>query len=58
MLGQHYYLYLLPVDQHGGFDLSWLKIIADPHTVVLSPFSEWIVESNLLKCSMTADNRN
>ena len=58
VLGQHYYLYLLPVDHHGGFDLSWLKMIADPHTVVLDPSLEWTVESNVLKCSMTADNRD
>ena len=58
VLGLHYYLYLLPVDQPGGFDLSRLKIIADPHTVVLSPSSEWSVESSVLKCSMTADNQN
>lgn len=58
VLGQHYYLYLLPVDQHGEFDFSWLKMIADPHTVVLGSSSEWAVESNVLKCSMTADNRD
>lgn len=58
VLGQHYYLYLVPVDQHGEFDLSWLKMIADPHTVVLGSSSKWAVEFNVLKCSMTADNRN
>lgn len=58
VLGQHYYLYLVPVDQHGGFDHSRLKMIADPNTVVLGPSSEWTVESNVLKCSMTADNRD
>ena len=58
VLGQYYYLYLLPVDQHGGFDFSRLTMIPDPNTVVLGPSSEWTVESNVLKCSITPDNRN
>ena len=58
VLGQHYYLYLLPVDQRGGFDLAWLKMVADPQAVVLGSSSQWIVESNVLKCGMAADDRD
>ena len=56
VLGQHYYLYLLPVDKRGGFDIARLRMVADPHAVVLDGSSRWIVESNVLKCGMAADD--
>ena len=58
VLGKHYYLYLLPVDRCWGFDLAGLKMVADPHTVVLGPSSQWTVEFNVLRCGMTADGRD
>ena len=57
VLGQHYYLYLLPVDRSRGFDLAGLKMVVDPYTAVLGSSSQWTVESNVLRCSMTADGR-
>ena len=41
-----------------GFDLAWLKMVADPHAVVLGSSSQWIVESNVRKCGMAADDRD
>lgn len=45
-----YYLYLLPVDKHGLFDIARLKIIANPCDVVLAEATDWICESNVLRC--------
>ena len=44
------YLYLLPVDKHGLFDIARLKIIANPYDVVLAEATDWICESDALRC--------
>lgn len=54
VLGEHYYLYLLPVDLRGDFDFSALKIVADPHAVVLGPSSDWTVEADVLRCGLAS----
>ncbi len=56
VFGSWYYLYLLPVDRHGVFCTERLQIIADPHSVVLKPSSDWLVESNILQCSLAAND--
>lgn len=52
VLGQHYYLYLLPVDRRGNFDFAALKMIADPHVVVMGSPSDWTVEEGVRKCGL------
>lgn len=49
--GSWYYLYLLPIDRGGTFNLEDLWIIRDPHSVVLGSVNEWIVERGVLVCS-------
>ena len=49
-LGFLYYLYLLPLDKYGKFDISGLKIIADPYNVVIKDGAEWVCETNVLTC--------
>ena len=45
-----YYLYLLPVDKRGLFDIERLEMIADPCNVVLAESGDWITEPNALRC--------
>jgi hypothetical protein len=52
IFGSCYYLYLLPVDRQGAFRIEGLRIIADPHLVVLRSSADWLVESNVLQCSL------
>ena len=50
--GHWYYLYLLPVANKDSFDLSKLKVIANPLDTVLSEHSEWNVELDVALCSL------
>jgi hypothetical protein len=51
-LEEVYFLYLLPVSSEGSFDLSRLRIIPDPHKAVLTSQKEWIIESDVIRCSL------
>ncbi len=50
--GSWYYLYLLPVDRQGAFNIQGLRIVADPYSAVLRSAGEWIVESDVMQCSL------
>lgn len=52
--GLWYYLYLLPVDRQGVFNLQGLRMIADPHSAVFGSAGEWIVESDVMQCSLAS----
>ena len=52
--GSWYYLYLLPVDRSGVFDLESLRIIRDPHSAVLGSASDWITETGVTLCRLGA----
>lgn len=49
-LGNWYYLYLLPVNKNGLFDLQELKILTNPFKEVLGISTDWISEPNVLQC--------
>lgn len=51
-LQESYFLYLLPVSAEGGFDLSRMRIIPDPHKAVFAYQKEWIIESDVIRCSL------
>ena len=57
-LGSWYYLYLLPVGKKGVFSLEDLRIIQDPHSKVLGLPSEWVTESDIIKCTLVANPRS
>lgn len=50
LLGQWYYLYLLPVTAGRGFAINELEIIPDPHASVLQAPDAWAVEPDVLRC--------
>lgn len=45
-----YYLYLLPVDGQGRFDLNRLKTINDPLRMLMGADSDWIIEPDGVAC--------
>lgn len=55
MFGAWYYLYLVPVSTGGGFNIGSLRMLSDPHKAVLGPGSEWIVEKDIVRCSLDTD---
>ncbi len=57
-LGSWYYLYLLPVGKKGAFSLEDLRIIQDPHSKVLGSASEWVTESDIVKCTLVGNPRS
>ena len=52
VLKESYFLYLVPVRAIGEFDLSNLKIISDPHKVMLESPNEWVIETDVIRCSL------
>jgi hypothetical protein len=52
LLGEWYYLYLLPVKANGRFAINELQIVSDPHTAILNNNRMWFVESDVLRCSL------
>lgn len=52
VLQESYYLYLLPVDSGGSFDLGRLMMIPNPHIAVLGSETEWIIEPDVICCSL------
>lgn len=50
MFQKSYFLYLLPVKTNVSFDLSSLKIIPDPSQTILKTNSDWIVETDIVRC--------
>ena len=55
LLGEWYYLYLLPVKAKGHFAIDDLRMIAHPHTAVLHAPNTWAVESDVLRCCLRQD---
>ena len=51
-LRELYYLYLLPVRDGGRFEVDNLEVIRDPWWTVLGATSEWIVETEVVHCSL------
>ncbi len=51
-LQESYFLYLLPVSADGGFDMARLKMIPDPHKAVLGSQSQWVIETDVIRCSL------
>ena len=49
-LSHWYYLYLLPLDRDGQFNLDSLMVVADPCGTVLSERSNWMTEVDTLIC--------
>jgi hypothetical protein len=58
ILQESYYLYLLPVDGDGGFDLSGLMVIGNPCIDVLGVETAWIIEENVIRCSLKRGGRS
>ena len=52
VLEESYYLYLLPVNAGGSFDLARLMMIRNPHIAVLGSKTEWIIEPDVICCSL------
>ena len=50
-----YYLYLLPVNRNGQFDMDGLMVIPDPCNTVLLESSGWVTESDALICYIKAN---
>ena len=53
-LGPWYYLYLVPVGDKGKLMLDDLKIVRDPCSVVMGAKEKWIVETGLLRCTLSS----
>lgn len=49
-LGEWYYLYLLPVKENGGFELTGLRMICNPVSTVLETQDEWGIEQGVVMC--------
>lgn len=52
VLGPFYYLYLVPVRAQGDFDIARMIVISNPRSAVLGDDSEWVVESDGLRCCL------
>lgn len=52
LLGQGYYLYLLPVTRQGQFCLERLRIVQSAHVAVLGPNTEWQTREDVVCCSL------
>ena len=53
LFGAWYYLYLVPVGPGGCIDAENVRMLSDPHSAVLGPGSGWIVETGMVKCSLS-----
>ncbi len=51
-LADWYFLYLIPVKGHSRFISREIKIIANPHSVVLRTPGTWLVEPDVLLCCL------
>jgi len=58
VFGAWYYLYLVPVGPGGCIDAENVRIISDPHSAVLGPGSGWIVETGMVKCSLSSTGQD
>jgi hypothetical protein len=52
LLGQGYYLYLLPVTRQGQFCLERLRVVQNAHVAVLGPNTEWQTREDVVCCSL------
>jgi len=52
LFGLWYYLYLVPVAQGNRPDIQSMRVVRDPCNTVLSADSEWLVETNIMRCSL------
>lgn len=53
LLAQWYFLYLVPVEAGGRFAVDRIAVIQDPHGVVFARQSGWIVEADVVRCSLS-----
>jgi hypothetical protein len=58
LFGTWYYLYLVPVGPGGCIDAENVRIISDPHSAVLGPGSGWIVQTGMVKCSLSSTGQD
>ena len=49
-----YYLYLLPVHEGNRFEIDGLQVVRDPWCAVLGATSEWVVEHEVVHCSLAS----
>lgn len=52
LYGLWYYLYLVPVAQGNRPDIQSMRVVRDPCNTVLRADSEWVVETNIMRCSL------
>ncbi len=52
LLRARYYLYLLPVVGQDIFEVRCLRIIRDPHDVMLVRETEWCIREQVVRCSL------
>lgn len=50
LLGDKYFLYLLPYEVDSGFDISALNMIGNPYATVYSAERDWFVEEDVVLC--------
>jgi hypothetical protein len=55
LLGQRYYLYLLPVTRQGQFCLECLRVIENAYVAVLGPDAEWQTRKDVICCSLKGE---
>ena len=58
VLKESYFLYLVPVISGGSFDMPNLKIIPNPRKVVLGSPSEWVIDTDVILCSLRKQSRS
>lgn len=52
LFGPWYYLYLVPVAQGNRPDIQSMRVVRDPCNTILRANSEWLVETNIMRCSL------
>jgi hypothetical protein len=52
LLGEDYYLYLLPVTRQGQFRRERLQVIKNAHAAVLGPNAEWQIREDVICCRL------
>ncbi len=57
VLGRSYYLYLVLVTAGPVLDLANLMVVSDPWTSILGASSEWLIEPDVITCSLPRERR-
>jgi hypothetical protein len=52
ILKKRYFLYLLPVISEKEFSFNGLKMISDPISEIINSSNDWVVETNVVRCSL------